>query len=72
MNISGILLQVRPDAAAQVIGDLAEIPGAELHQQSADGRMVITLEAADPRAAGESVPIAIAVDVSNGPQVLGV
>ena len=44
MQISGVLLHARPERAELVRQQILEIPGAEVHAVSADGRIVVTLE----------------------------
>jgi nitrate reductase NapD len=50
MNISGVLLRVRPEFVDVVEHALAQVQGVELHMKSPDGRLVTTIEAADSRA----------------------
>ena len=44
MNIAGVLVHAHPDKAEAVAARLAEMPGIEVHQRAADGRMVVTVE----------------------------
>jgi nitrate reductase NapD len=44
MNISGIIVQSRPEHAPAVRGRLLELPGVEVHALGEDGRMVVTIE----------------------------
>lgn len=51
--ISGILLHVRPGDAARVSSALAALPGVATHSSGANGRLIVTLEADDARAASD-------------------
>lgn len=44
MQISGVLLQVRPEQAQSVRECIARIAGTEVHAITADGRIVLTVE----------------------------
>ncbi|MFO1189890.1 MAG: chaperone NapD [Alphaproteobacteria bacterium] len=44
MNICGVLVHVRPDRVADVALAMRTIPGSELHGQTADGRLIVTVE----------------------------
>ena len=55
MNIVGVLVYARPQLAARVRSQLAELPGVELHGDSADGRMVVTIEEVEERALGDTI-----------------
>ena len=51
MNLSGILVVAKPDHLPQVLNDLGDLDGVEVHQVDADGgRIVIVQEADDIRA----------------------
>ena len=47
MNVSGIVVACRPDDMSEVSASLDAISWAELHYREPDGRMVVTIEAAD-------------------------
>jgi nitrate reductase NapD len=47
VNISSFILLVRPDAIPTLTTRLAELPGIELHAQSPDGKLIVTLECED-------------------------
>lgn len=53
MNIAGVLVHARPDKSDQVAARLAALPGVEVHQRSADGRLVITVEEVDETTTGQ-------------------
>ncbi len=44
MNISGVIVRARPERRTEVQALLGQIPGAEVHQVSPDGRLVVTVE----------------------------
>ena len=44
MNISGVLVQVRPQCAAKVRSLIEQLPGVEVHAIASDGRMAVTVE----------------------------
>jgi nitrate reductase NapD len=45
MNISSLVVHVRPECAAAAQQALRALPGVEIHAASADGRLVVTVEA---------------------------
>jgi nitrate reductase NapD len=44
MNISSIVIHTRPQDSSSLLGELAELPGVDVHAALADGRIVITVE----------------------------
>lgn len=50
MNLSGILVLARPENLPAVVAALDALPGVEVHQQDAQGRLVAVLEADGVRA----------------------
>ncbi len=50
MNLSGILVLARPENLPAVVAALDALPGVEVHQQDAQGRLVVVLEADGVRA----------------------
>jgi len=45
MNISGVLLRVRPERLTEVLSHLRDIPGVEIHSAKEDGGyIVVTVE----------------------------
>lgn len=44
MNISGVLVRTFPDGVQPVSAGLIELPGVEVHGNSNDGRIVVTVE----------------------------
>ncbi|WP_170176715.1 chaperone NapD [Litorilituus sediminis] len=44
VNIAGVLFVARPENVEEVAGKLAEFPGAEVHETSDNGNMVVTIE----------------------------
>jgi len=47
MMISGVLVVAKPEDQSQVRTALESFPWAEIHHEDPDGRLVITIEAAD-------------------------
>lgn len=45
MHIAGVVLHAKPPVQAQIAHSAISLPGVELHAQSDDGRMVLTVEA---------------------------
>ena len=54
MNISSVVISARPDRAAEVRARLAALPGVEIHGESPEGKLVITLEDTDVCTAADS------------------
>ena len=46
-NVCGVLVHARPGCVAEAQRALSDLPGVEIHQVSADGRLVVTVEDAD-------------------------
>ena len=46
LHIASLLVHCRPELLNAVKGNLALLPGLELHQESAEGKVVVVLEAA--------------------------
>jgi nitrate reductase NapD len=44
MNISSIVVQTHPQNAVALQGELADLPGVDVHGANEDGRIVITIE----------------------------
>ena len=44
MNISSVILRARPERHPQLLAQLAEVPGLEVHGASPDGKLILTLE----------------------------
>lgn len=53
VNLSSALLHADPDQAGALRQRLCQIPGVALHADSADGRMILTLEAPDLQSAAD-------------------
>lgn len=51
MNISSVIVYAEAAQVATVQGLLAALPGVECHAQTADGKLVVTIEADDSTAA---------------------
>jgi nitrate reductase NapD len=54
-NICGVLVNVRPERLTQVMAELAEMPGTEIHQSAPDGRVVVTVEDVPGKWAGNTL-----------------
>lgn len=65
MNISSVIVQTRPERLADVHAALAALPGVEIHAESPEGKLVITLEDDSTRTAADRY-----VDLNNIPGVL--
>lgn len=46
-NICGVLVHADPTRLAAARAGLLALPGVEIHQEAADGRLVVTIEDAD-------------------------
>ena len=46
LHISSIVVHARPEAAVAAARSIAAIPGAEIHQRLAGGKLIVTLETA--------------------------
>lgn len=57
-NVCGVLVHAQAGRAATARAALAALPGAEIHQESADGRFVVTIEDA-VREDGAGMPAAL-------------
>lgn len=44
MNISSVILRALPERYPQLLAQLAEVPGLEVHGVSPDGKLILTLE----------------------------
>jgi nitrate reductase NapD len=44
MNICSVIVRARPERLASVRGNLARIAGVEVHGDTADGRVIVTIE----------------------------
>lgn len=55
INICGVLVHAHPDKFDAVRQFLLELPGVEIHQQSPDGRLVVTVEDTPDSWAGETI-----------------
>jgi nitrate reductase NapD len=55
MNISSVIVRARPDKLAGVRHGITTIPGVEIHADSGDGRIVVTVEDGDNHSVPESI-----------------
>jgi nitrate reductase NapD len=55
VNITGIVVYAKPDRCGAVRSALAALGGVEVHAVSPEGRMVVTVEQPDDRAATETL-----------------
>lgn len=65
MNISGVIVQTRPEQAAALRQRLAGLSGVEVHAATEEGGIVITVEDT-----AENAPADILMQVQNLPGVL--
>ena len=49
LHIAGIVVHAIPEAVKRVAASIADMPGAALHATSANGKLVVTLEASNSR-----------------------
>ena len=49
LHIAGIVVHATPESLACVTAIIADMPGAEVHATSRDGKLVVTLEAPSAR-----------------------
>ena len=49
LHIAGIVVHARPERVERVAGAIRGLSGAEIHATSADGKLVVTLEAPSAR-----------------------
>ena len=54
VNISSLVVHVRPEQAAAVMAELSGWPGVEVPAAVPDGRLVVTVETSTDRASSES------------------
>ncbi len=55
MSISGVLVHARQEKAEKVSEALNAMSGVEVHEKTADGRLIVTIEESDNRPSGEAV-----------------
>ncbi|MCP5366502.1 MAG: chaperone NapD [Hyphomicrobiales bacterium] len=55
MSISGLVLHVRSDRTDAVRAEVAALPGVEVHAETGDGRLVVTVDEADNARASETL-----------------
>ena len=55
LHIAGILVHARPEALPRVAESIADIPSARVHAVHAEGRLVVTMEAATAIAIHECI-----------------
>ena len=55
MNICGLLVHPAPHRIGTVCENLSLMPGVEIHQETADGRLIVTVEDTTDRTAGDTV-----------------
>ena len=55
MNICGVLVHATPGRQAAVAEALAALGNTEVHQITNDSRLIVTVEEADDRTAGDTV-----------------
>lgn len=55
MNISGVIVRVRPENVAAVRKRLAAIDGVDVHAATEDGRLIVTVEEESDRLLADAV-----------------
>ena len=55
INICGILVHAHPDNTEQVRHRLMQLDGVEIHEVTADGRLVVTVELPDHYAMADTI-----------------
>jgi nitrate reductase NapD len=55
MNISSLIVHVRPELLKDLRGEMSVLPGVEVHGASDDGRLVITVEDTDESTVADTV-----------------
>lgn len=51
--ICGVLIHAVPGTAPDLVTELGQIPGTEVHHQTEDGRLIVTVESDDRKRAGD-------------------
>ncbi len=51
--ICGVLIHAVPGTAEELVTELSKIPRTEVHQQTEDGRLIVTVESDDRKRAGD-------------------
>ncbi len=55
MSISGLVIHARPEKTGLVRAELCRQDGVQVHGESADGRLVVTVDRSDDAAAIETI-----------------
>ena len=55
MNVCGVLVHAKGDERESVAERLNALPNAEVHLKTSDNRLIVTVEEADDRTAGDTV-----------------
>ena len=55
MNICGVLVHATPGRQATVAEALNALPGVDVHQITEDSRLIVTVEEADDKTAGDTI-----------------
>ena len=61
-NICGVLIHAKPEHLSEVKAALASLDGVELHQESPDGRLILTVEDTANEWAGQIITRLSTVD----------
>lgn len=51
--VCGVLIHAVPGTAQELVAELVQIPGTEVHHQTKDGRLIVTVESDDRKRAGD-------------------
>lgn len=55
MSISGLVVHTRPEKSDAVKAAIASFPGTEVHADSGDGRLVVTVDVPNDREAADTL-----------------
>ena len=55
LNISSLVVQVRPERMTSIIGAIEALPGSEIHASSPLGKIVVVLDLTDDSALSERI-----------------
>ena len=55
VHVAGLVVHAYPDAVPRVARAVRAIPGADVHAESRDGKLVVTLEAGDDAAIADAI-----------------
>ena len=62
MSISGLVVHAHPDKLDSVRAAVSGLDGTEVHAETPDGRLVVTVDLADDRAASDTISALTGLD----------